>query len=155
MISGDVLLVRYLTDRKKKSVQCLQEMIGFIGGVTYGITEWKRTLEKAILQEKHQGMFPGIFQEKFLEFNQTYTLRDSLQKALEELPISRETTQILSRYFMTVGKDTKKATEDHYRHTKNQLEEILKQLREELPKTEKLIAVGVYAISAMIAVLLL
>lgn len=155
LAAGDVLLVRYLTDRKKKRVQCLQEMIGFLTSVTYSVTEWKRTLEKAILKEQHPGMFPHLFQERFSKWYQSVPLRDALCKALEELPLCTNAKDALSRYFMMVGKDTKKTTEEHYHHTRRQLEECLTVLEKELPKTKKLIAVSVYATSAMAAVLLL
>ena len=155
LASGASLLVGHLTERKKHRIQCLQEMIGFLSGVTYGITEWKQTLEKAILQEKHPGVFPALFQKKFSELNKALPLRDALCKALEELPLLTPVKEALSRYFTVVGKDTKKTTEEHYYHTKRQLEESLTLLQNELPKTKKLIAVSVYATCAMAAVLLL
>lgn len=155
LIAGDVLLVRYLTEIKNKRIQCLREMIGFLSGVTYGVTEWKRTLEKAVLLEQHCGTFPRLFQKHFSEWIQTIPLRDALCKSLEELPLPDEAKRVLSHYFMMLGRDIRKTTEDRYLHTKHQLEEVFQELQEELPKSKKLIAVSVYAISAMAAVLLL
>lgn len=152
---GDVLLVRYFTDRKKKTVLCLWEMIGFLGNITYGVTELKRTLKKAITQEKNPGVFPKIFQENFLHHHAHLPLRDAIKKALEELPLPKEATETMNHYFSIIGKITQKNTEESFRHTKLRLEEILKSLRDELPKTQKLISSGIYSISAMVAILLL
>lgn len=155
LILGDALLVRYLIEVKKKRIQCLREMIGFLSGITYGVTEWKRTLGKAVLMEHHCGTFPRLFQQRFSEWNQMFPLREALCKSLEDLPLPDEAKRVLSHYFMMLGKDTRKPTEDRYLHTKHQLEEVFQKLQEELPKSKKLIAVSVYAISAMAAVLLL
>ena len=83
-------------------------MIGFTGGVTYGMTEWKRTLEKAITQEKKQGKFPKLFQEKFVVCRKTVSLREAIVYALGELPLQKEATELLSCYFAELGKSTKK-----------------------------------------------
>ncbi|MBE7019293.1 MAG: hypothetical protein E7413_05405 [Ruminococcaceae bacterium] len=155
LATADVLLVHYLVERKKKTIRCLREMIGFSGGVTYGITEWKRTLEKAMMQEKHQGMFPKLFQEKLISYRTELSLREAINKALEELPLPYEAAELFSCYFANLGKSTKKYTEEQFRHTKKRLEEMLQSLREDLPKTKKIISAGVYSISGMIAILLL
>ena len=155
LMSADILLVRYLGERTNKSVRCLWEMIGFLTTVTDSVTGWKRTLEKAILSETHSGVFPKILQKNFGKYRKTLPLRDALQKALKELPLPKEATEICILYFQKLGKSTEKSTEECFYQTKQRLEEILKQLREELPKTTKLISAGVYSASAMLAVLLL
>lgn len=155
LILGDVFLVRHLTEYKSKRVQCIREIISFLGDVTYGVTEWKQTLEQAILHENANETFPRIFRNEFSAWRQSLPLREALCKALETLMLPEEAQRELAHYFMTLGKDTKKNTEDRYLHTRNQMEELLKQLQKELPKSKKLIAVSVYATSAMITVLLL
>ena len=155
LITGDVLLVRYLGEQAKKKVRCLWEIIVFLGTVTDSVTGWKRTLEKAILQEKHPGVFPKIFQNKFSQHRKVLPLREALKTSLEELPLTKESCETCTRYFQKLGKSTEKSTEECFCQTKRQLERILKQLQEELPKTTKLISASVYSISAMTAVLLL
>ncbi len=152
---GDVMLVRHLCDKTKKQIRCLWEMIGFLGAVTHGVSQWKRTLEKAILQEKYQGEFPKILQEKFAAYRKNSPLRDALQKALKELPLPEEACEICSRYFSQLGKVTEKSTVEYFLQSKKRLEALLEHLQEEVPKTTKLISAGVYSISAVMAVLLL
>ena len=155
LVAGDMLLVNYFTEHKKRPVQCLWEMIGFVGNITSGVTEWKRTLKKAILSEKHCGHFPKMFQAHFSIYQKELPLRDALKKALDELPLPEEAIEILAQYFQTMGKTTNKSTEESFRLSKLRLEEILNELQKELPKAKRLISSGVYSISAMVAVLLL
>ncbi len=155
LVVGDILLVRYLGEHAKKKVRCLWEMIGFLSTITDSVTGWKRTLEKAILQEKHPGVFPKIFQNKFLKCRESLPLREALQKSLEELPLSKQACETCVHYFQKLGKSTAKSTEECFCQTKRQLENILKQLQAELPKTTKLISASVYSVSAMTAILLL
>lgn len=151
---ADLLAIRYLSEQKKKTIQCLQEMTVFLGNITYGVTEWNQTLEKAILQE-NSAFFPKCFQKSVDTFQKTHPFRKALVLALDDLPLPEEATELISRYFSVIGKDTKKLTEEHYRHIKNRLEMILGNLQTELPKTKKLIATGICSGSAMVAVLLL
>lgn len=150
---GDVLLVRYCKDKKQQPSQCLWEMIAFLSGLTYSMTEMKRTLEKAICQEKNQGYFPKIFQKEFALQKEKLPLREAIDKALEILPLPREASGIISHYFSVIGKATKKSTEESYQAAKLRLEEILAALRKENEKAQKLISASVYATSAMAAIL--
>lgn len=152
---ADVLLVRYLTERKKTAVQCLWEITGFLADVTYDVTQWKQTLEQAIADEKHQGFFPGIFREKFAKHRKTLPLRDALQKSLEALPLPKDASTLCARYFSVLGRVTDKSAEESFLHTKLRLEEILNQLQAQLPQKQKLIRAGVYSASALATVLLL
>ncbi len=155
IIAGDMLLVGYFTDRKQKPVQCLWEMIGFLRSVTCGVTEWKRTLKKAVLEENQPGVFPKLFQKNFVKYQKELPLRDALNKSLESLPLPPEAMEVISHYFDCMGKTTNKDTEEQFRFTRLRLEELLKSMQKELPKAKKLITSGVYSISAMVAILLL
>ena len=155
ILLGDVLLVHQLTGQKKKTVQCLWEITGVLTDVTSGVTQWKQTLKKAITEEKKRDKYAAMFREKFLQHNQTLPLREALEKALEELPLPKEAILLCSRYFSILGKVTDQTAEESFQHTKLQLEFILKQLQEELPKKQKLIRAGVYSMSALATVLLL
>ncbi len=155
LILADLLLVKHLTAQKKQAVQCLQEMIVFWGTVTYGITEWKKTLEEAILTEQRENTFPKMFQQNFLKLKKALPLRDALEQALKTLPLSEEATELMTQYILVLGKDTKKNTEEHYQHNRNQLKSHLEALQKELPKTNKLITAGVCSTSVMAAILML
>ena len=155
LISADWLLIRYAFDQKQKPVQCLWEMIGFFGGVTHRVTEWKQTLDKAIKEEADTAIFPKLFQKNYAVFRESLPVRESLENALKKLPLPNETIKIFFQYFAIIGKSTDKNTEERFQHTKSRLEEILIQLRQELPKAKKMTSASVCSISAMVAVLLL
>lgn len=155
LIIADLLLVKHLISQKKQTVQCVQEMTVFLGTVTYGVTEWKKTLEEAILIKQQTAFFPKLFQEGFLNYKKTLPLREALEQSLKELPLPEEVTGLLSQYFVVIGKHTKKDTEECYQHIRHQLEEQLISLQKEFPKAKKLITTGVCTTSAMAAILLL
>ncbi len=155
LILADLLLVKHMTAQKKQAVQCLQEMIVFVNTVTYGVTEWKKTLEEAILTQQRENTFPKMFQQKFLKLKKVFPLRDALKQALKGLPLSEEATELMNQYLFILGKDTKKSTQEHYQHIKSQLKTHLDTLQKEFPKEKKMITAGVCSASAMVAILIL
>ncbi len=154
ILTGDVLLTRYLFHEKNKKLVCVLETMTFLRELTCLMYEFKLPLDEALKRQADNGGFFEALWEQ-IQQNPHQNIRSALTEAVQQLPFpEKETKNIVIEYLKNLGKSPKEQTTEHYEIVLKHLKMLYTAKKEEFHKSNKLSAGAIYGISLAVAILL-